>query len=36
LKKTINSLLTPADDLVFKRAVNAPTILVERMTIAGR
>jgi PmbA protein len=28
--------LTPADDLVFKRAVNAPTVLVERMTIAGR
>jgi PmbA protein len=28
--------LTPADDLVFRRAVNAPTVLVEGMTLAGR
>lgn len=27
--------LTPADDLSFKRAVNAPTVLIERMTLAG-
>ena len=28
--------LTPADDLSFKRAVNAPTVLIDRMTLAGR
>lgn len=28
--------LTPASDLCFNRAVNAPTVLVERMTLAGR
>lgn len=28
--------LTPADDLEFKRATNAPTVRVDGMTIAGR
>ena len=27
--------MTPADDLVFRRSVNAPTILVEGMALAG-
>ena len=27
--------MTPADDLTFRRGVNAPTILVENMTLAG-
>ncbi|HCD16403.1 MAG TPA: modulator protein, partial [Rhodobiaceae bacterium] len=27
--------MTPADDLVFRRGVNAPTVLVEGMTLAG-
>ena len=27
--------MTPADDLVFRRGVNAPTILVEGMSLAG-
>jgi PmbA protein len=27
--------LTPADDLEFRRALNAPTLRVERMTVAG-
>ncbi|MDQ4061777.1 MAG: TldD/PmbA family protein [Pseudomonadota bacterium] len=28
--------MVPADDLVYRRAVNAPTVAVEGMTIAGR
>jgi PmbA protein len=28
--------LRPADDLVYRRAVNAPTVAVEGMTVAGR
>ena len=28
--------LVPANDLVFRYATNAPTVLVEDMTIAGR
>ena len=28
--------MTPANDLAFKMAVNAPTIRVEGMTVAGR
>ena len=27
--------MTPADDLAFRRGVNAPTVLVEGMTLAG-
>jgi len=27
--------MTPADDLTFRRGVNAPTVLVENMTLAG-
>jgi PmbA protein len=27
--------LTPADDLEFRRGVDSPTLLVERMTVAG-
>ena len=27
--------LTPADDLVFRSSINAPTIRVEGLTIAG-
>ena len=27
--------MTPADDLTLRRGVNAPTILVENMTLAG-
>jgi PmbA protein len=27
--------LTPADDLVFRRGTDAPTILVEGLTLAG-
>jgi len=27
--------LTPADDLVFRYAVNAPTLRIEGMTVAG-
>ena len=27
--------MTPADDLTFRRGVNAPTVLVEGMTLAG-
>ena len=29
------SRLTPADDLVFRRAVNAPTVRIDGMTMAG-
>jgi PmbA protein len=28
--------LVPANDLVFRRGVDAPTVLVEGLTIAGR
>jgi PmbA protein len=27
--------MTPADDLSFRRGVNAPTVLIEDMTLAG-
>jgi PmbA protein len=27
--------LTPADDLVFRNATNAPTLRIDGMTIAG-
>jgi PmbA protein len=34
--KTMFATLTPANDLIFKGAVNAPSCLIESMTIAGR
>ncbi|MEO6606998.1 MAG: TldD/PmbA family protein [Aestuariivirga sp.] len=34
--KTMFAALTPANDLIFKGAVNAPSCLIESMTIAGR
>jgi PmbA protein len=33
--KTMFQMLEPADDLVFRYGVNAPTVLIESMTVAG-
>jgi PmbA protein len=33
--KTMFATLEPASDLVFRHGVNAPTVLIESMTIAG-